>query len=91
MIVHPHTRVWTRAVPPHSVAELSLAGIPHVVAAMEAPRLADDPAGGVTVHAGGELTLGNDSSAIRTWFVVELSYLADLDAVVDAVVNGGPA
>lgn len=87
VIEHPHVRVWTIEVPPGEKAELDLSDLPHVTAVIEAPNPADDPTGGVAGHDGGPLTVSNESAEPRTWFVVELSYLGDLEATL----RGGDA
>ncbi|MGC7100637.1 hypothetical protein ACPZ19_38675 [Amycolatopsis lurida] len=85
VIDHPHVRVWTVDVPPRGSAELSLSALPHVLARIDAPELAEDPQGGTTFHDGDALTLTNAAAHVRTWFIVELTYLDNLDAVL----NGG--
>lgn len=85
VIDHPHVKVWTVDVPRGEKAHLDLDQQPHVLALIEAPDLAADPAGGVGYHEGGPLALTNDSAGDRTWFVVELSYLADLASVLNGV------
>jgi hypothetical protein len=56
---HDHVAVWTVA---GSSRKLDLAGVPHVVAALDEPYE-------VFFHDGGPLTLES-----REWFIVELSY-----------------
>ncbi|MGY6655460.1 hypothetical protein ACXIZN_25185 [Amycolatopsis sp. TRM77291] len=85
VIDHPHVKVWTVDVASHDTMTLSLSALPHVLALVDAPDLAEDPQGGTTFHEGGALTVTNASTHTQTWFVVELSYLDNLDAVL----NGG--
>jgi hypothetical protein len=81
VLAHPHVRVWTVDVEPGEERVLAPAGVPRVLAATDAPSLEQDPAGGVTFHPGGPLTVRNPAADRRGWFVVELAYL---DAVPPA-------
>lgn len=87
VIDHPHVKVWAVDVQGNQDADLQLTDVPHVLALLDAPDLGQDAAGGVTYHEGGPLALANSSADLQTWFVVELTYLGDLDAVL----NGGRA
>ncbi|MFI0354174.1 hypothetical protein [Actinomadura sp. 9N407] len=80
---HEHVRVWTITVPSGAKANLELADQPHVLAAITAPALDDDPSGATRYHEGGQLTLENPTDAAAAWYVVELRYLPEL-AVVGA-------
>lgn len=82
VIDHPHLKVWTVELAPGEAVELALSELPHVLAAVEAPEVTEDPAGGVSYHEGGPLTLANDSSEPQSRFVVELSYLEDIEATL---------
>lgn len=80
VIAHAHVHVWTVTVEAGTDRELRLADVPHVVAALDVRD--DEPAGGVRTHPGGECVLSNETDDARTWFIVELSYLRDLDTIV---------
>ena len=82
VLAHPHTTVWEVEVPAGSSRTLQLSAVPHVLAALTAPALAEDPTGGVRLHPGGPAELGNDSTSPARWFVVELTHLGDLDGVI---------
>jgi hypothetical protein len=82
VIQHPHVAVWTVTVDAGGRRELQVADVPHVVAALDAPPAAVDPAGGVRFHERGPITLTNDSTGPRTWSVVELTYLGALEAIL---------
>lgn len=83
IIGHPHVKVWAIDVEPGQKIELQLTDLPHVLAQVDAPDPAQDPSGGVAYHDGGPLALTNSSADLQTWFVVELTYHGDLDAVLD--------
>ena len=87
VIDHPHVKVWTVDVETDSKIDLGLTRVPHVLALVDAPDPVAEAAGGVGYHEGGPLTLTNDSADRQTWFIVELTYLEDLDATL----NGAPA
>ncbi|MBG6096828.1 hypothetical protein [Nocardioides luteus] len=80
---HPHVKVWTVDVQGNQSVDLQLAELPHVLALVDAPDPAQESTGGVVYHDGGQLDLANSSADVQTWFVVELTYLADLDAVLN--------
>lgn len=83
VLSHPHITVWTVLIRAGGKIELDLAPVPHVLAVIEATDVESDPTGGVIFHEGGALTLTNDSTEDRTWFVVELSYHENLDTVLN--------
>lgn len=83
IIGHPHVKVWAIDVEPGQKIDLQLTDLPHVLAQADAPDPAQDPSGGVAYHDGGPLALTNSSADLQTWFVVELTYHGDLDAVLD--------
>lgn len=83
VLQHPHVTVWTVAIEPGAKADLSLSGVAHVLALVDAPELTEDPAGGVLHHEGGPFLLSNESGRLQTWFIVELTYLEDLEAVLN--------
>lgn len=85
VIDHPHVKVWTIDIASRETTNLRLSALPHVLALIDAPDLTEDPQGGTTFHEGGALTVTNASAHSQTWFVVELAYLDNLDAVL----NGG--
>lgn len=87
VIEHPHVKVWTVDVESGAKVDLELTEVPHVLALVDAPDPATDPSGGVRHHEGGPLTLDNEAAERQTWFVTELTYLNDLDAIR----NGAPA
>lgn len=76
VLVHAHTTVWLVDVPGGGRVTLQLREVPHVVAALEAPDLAEAPSGGVLLAPGGPFDLVNPSATGSSWFVVELSHLA---------------
>jgi hypothetical protein len=82
VIVHPHVRVWTTVLEPGESRELDLTAVGHVLAEVEAAEIAADPTGGVRYHEGGPCMLANDGTDRRTWFVVELTYLDNLDTIL---------
>ncbi len=85
VLLHPHVRVWLHTLAPGEEATLELAEVEHVIADVDAPDLADDPTGGVFTHSGGPLTLTNPGAQPCDRFVVELSYRADLDTLLEGV------
>lgn len=76
VLLHEHTKVWEIEVPRGQTRPLDLEAVPHVVAAFDAPALAEDPAGGVIIHPGGRLELANRQGQPARWFIVELTHLA---------------
>lgn len=83
VMVNGYTRVWDIEVPAGSTTSLPLPDLPHVIASLAAPALSDDPAGGVAFHPGGPYALHNESGTAAQYFVVELSYLAELDRITE--------
>ena len=79
VLAHPHVSVWTVTLAAGAERVLDLAGRPHVLADLAAP---DDGTGGVSFHPGGPLRLSNRTAADREWSVLDLTYLADLPAVL---------
>ena len=80
VLTHPHTTVWQVDVPARSTTALRLAAVPHVLVALTAPGSEEDPASGVRFHLGGAADLANPDDGVASWFVVELTHLANLDA-----------
>lgn len=85
VLEHRHVKVWTVEVEPGVNAELALSDVPHVLALLDAPDFSEDPTGGVRYHDGGSFQLANRTTDPQTWFVVELTYLEDLEAVLNGV------
>ena len=83
VIEHPHLSVWTVTLDPGECRSLPLVEVAHVVASLDAKLADDDPAGGVTFHRGGPLTLTNELPQPQTWFVVELNYVDHLSTILD--------
>lgn len=77
VLVHRHATTWTVTVAPGTTTTLQLPAQPHVLAALERT---DDQAAGVRITDGGPVELTNPGPTPRSYFVVELSHLADLDA-----------
>ena len=76
---HDHASVWTVAVPAGEERELALADAPHLIVSLNADDIAHDPTGGVRFTAGGRHALRNASTDDGEWFVVELTYMSNLD------------
>ncbi|GAB3199188.1 hypothetical protein GCM10027062_15030 [Nocardioides hungaricus] len=85
VLEHPHVAVWTIVLEPGESRELALSDVGHVLAELDQPAVSAATPGGVRYHHGGPLTLTNVGDRHRTWFVVQLCYLDDLDAVVGGV------
>lgn len=83
VIDHPHIKVWTIDLEADDKVDLQLADVPHVLAQVDAPDVALDVTGGVVYHEGGSISVANDSADRQAWFVVELTYLDDLAAVLN--------
>jgi hypothetical protein len=83
VIAHPHVSVWTVDVAPGEKTTLALAELPHVLALIDAPEPPEEPSGGTSFREGGPVTLTNCTAKSQAWFVVQLTYLHDLDAVAD--------
>jgi hypothetical protein len=81
VLLHDHVSVWTVTVGASDARELELLG-PNVIAAIEVEDLGVDPTGEVRLHPGGPCTLTNTGAVERMWFVVELSYLDQLDSLL---------
>lgn len=75
VLVHRHATIWTATVAPGATTTLELSALPHVLAALER---SDDAAGGVRIVDGGPVQLSNPGPTPQTYFVVELSHLANL-------------
>jgi hypothetical protein len=82
VLLHDHVSVWTVTVGAGDACELNILGH-NVIAAIEVEDLGVDPTGGVWLHPGGPCTLTNTGAGERTWFVVELSYLDQLDSLLE--------
>lgn len=82
VIDHPHVKVWTVTLAPGVSAALDLTTTPHVIATLDPAPLYDAPDGGVEFHDGGPLRLTNGAPSEQEWFIVELSYLKDLESIL---------
>lgn len=76
VLLHDHVKVWKVDVPPVVGVELDLADVPHVLAAL------DGPDHEVAVVDGSAASLVNDTDETRSWLVLELTYLTDLEGLV---------
>ena len=80
VLLHEHVSVWTVTLHPWDSRIFDLTG-PHLIVAMDVEE--GEPAGGVRVHPGGLLTITNNLPAQRSWFIAELSYLRNLETLLE--------
>jgi hypothetical protein len=82
VINHRDVRVWSLTLDPGQSRALALNQVLHLVATLDATTIESDPNGGVRSHDGGRLTLTNDSANQQSWFITELTYLTNLEAIL---------